>query len=145
MTTYLTTKQVIVIHDLESGMPVRDEAVLDGAVNAPRATWAGKPLRQGLLQQAAALLAGISQAQAFVDGNKRTAWIAVDVFLRLNDRQLLDITPIDILSLMDDISAGVIEEAGVAEWLRERSASTRPSGDQRRLPCGPAPLERNSR
>ena len=145
MTIYLTTRQVASIHALESGMPLRDEAVLDGAVNAPRATWDGKPLRQGLLRQAAALLAGISQAQAFVDGNKRTAWIAADVFLRLNDRPLLDIAPIDILSLMDDISAGVIEEAGVAEWLRDRSASTRPSGDQLRLPGSPPSIERNSR
>ncbi len=124
MTTYLTTGQVIGIHDLESGMPVRDETVLDATVNAPRATWAGDPLRPGLLQQAAALLIGISQAQAFVDGNKRTAWIALDVFLRLNGTRLTDISPAEVLALMDDISTDTIDETGVADWLGRRSTAS---------------------
>lgn len=37
-----------------------------------------------LVRQAAVLAMGISQAQAFVDGNKRTALIAFDVFLQRN-------------------------------------------------------------
>ena len=121
MTTYLTTPQVVRIHDSESGMPIRDESVLDAAVNAPRATWSGQPLRAGLLRQTAALLVGISQAQAFVDGNKRTAWIAADVFLRVNGRDLADIPTAEILSLMDGIGSGVLDEAATTDWLRERT------------------------
>lgn len=127
MTTYLTTAQVVAIHDSESGMPMRDATLLDTAVNAPRASWAGQPLRVGLFEQAAALLTGISQAQAFVDGNKRTAWIAADVFLRLNRRELLDIVPDEILTLMDDISVGAFDEGGVAAWLADRSTAVAPS------------------
>jgi death-on-curing protein len=37
-----------------------------------------------LARQAVVLAAGIAQAQAFLDGNKRTALAAADVFLRLN-------------------------------------------------------------
>ena len=37
-----------------------------------------------LVRQAALLGVGISQAQAFLDGNKRTAYLALNVFLRLN-------------------------------------------------------------
>src|SRR5207237_7521687 len=37
-----------------------------------------------LVRQAALLAVGISQSQAYLDGNKRTAFAAVDVFLRLN-------------------------------------------------------------
>jgi death on curing protein len=41
-----------------------------------------------LAQQAALLAVGISQAQAFLDGNKRTAALAAVVFLRLNSRRI---------------------------------------------------------
>src|SRR5689334_17699 len=37
-----------------------------------------------LITQAVALAVGISQAQAFEDGNKRAAYAAADTFLRLN-------------------------------------------------------------
>jgi death-on-curing protein len=37
-----------------------------------------------LIRQAALLGAGISQAQAFLDGNKRTAYLALNVFLQMN-------------------------------------------------------------
>lgn len=123
MTTYLMTGQVAAIHGMESGMPVRDETILDAAVNAPRATWAGAPLRPDLFRQAAALLAGISQAQAFVDGNKRTAWIATDVFLRLNGRPLLQIPTDAVLSVMERISDGRADEAAIADWLRLKGAT----------------------
>jgi len=37
-----------------------------------------------LIRQAALLAVGISQAQAFLDGNKRTAFAVLDLFLRIN-------------------------------------------------------------
>lgn len=40
--------------------------------------------KAALIEQCGLLALGISQAQAFVDGNKRTAFIAADVFLRMN-------------------------------------------------------------
>lgn len=41
-----------------------------------------------LLHQATLLAIGISQAQAFIDGNKRTAMLAMDVFLMMNGFRL---------------------------------------------------------
>jgi death on curing protein len=37
-----------------------------------------------LVRQAALLAVGVAQAQAFLDGNKRTAFAVLDVFLRIN-------------------------------------------------------------
>jgi death-on-curing protein len=37
-----------------------------------------------MIKQAALLGVGISQAQAFLDGNKRTAYLALNTFLRIN-------------------------------------------------------------
>jgi death-on-curing protein len=62
---------------------LRDENALESAVMRPRmaAYYDGADI----IRQATLLAIGISQAQAFVDGNKRTAYAALDVFLRLND------------------------------------------------------------
>ena len=62
--------------------PLRDEGGLESAVLRPQmaAYYEGADL----VRQAALLAVGISQAQAFVDGNKRTAYIAALVFLRRN-------------------------------------------------------------
>lgn len=38
-----------------------------------------------IVRQAALLGAGISQAQAFLDGNKRTAYLVLNTFFRMND------------------------------------------------------------
>ena len=62
--------------------PLRDEGALESAVVRPQmgAYYEGADL----VRQAALLAVGISQAQAFVDGNKRTAFITALVFLRRN-------------------------------------------------------------
>ena len=62
--------------------PLRDEGALESAVLKPQT--AAYYESADLVRQAALLAVGISQAQAFVDGNKRTAFIAALVFLRRN-------------------------------------------------------------
>src|SRR5688500_18872780 len=62
--------------------PLRDEAALESAVMRPR--MAAHYEHVDLVRQAALLAVGISQAQAFLDGNKRTAFQALDTFLILN-------------------------------------------------------------
>ena len=62
------------------------EELLESAVMRPRMAehYAGADL----IRQAALLAVGISQAQAFVDGNKRTAYIAALTFLRANGHRV---------------------------------------------------------
>lgn len=62
--------------------PLRDEEGLEFAVM--RAQTAAYYEDADLIRQAAILAVGISQAQAFVDGNKRTALIAMDTFIEEN-------------------------------------------------------------
>jgi death on curing protein len=88
-TQYLSLADVIAIH--ESAMrrlgdepkPLRDEGTLESAVMRPQmaAYYEGADI----VRQAALLGVGISQAQAFLDGNKRTAYLALNTFLRMND------------------------------------------------------------
>ena len=87
-TQYLSLADVIAIH--ESAMrrlgdepkPLRDEGGLESAVMRPQ--MAAHYEGADIVRQAALLGVGISQAQAFLDGNKRTAYLALNTFLRMN-------------------------------------------------------------
>jgi len=63
---------------------VRDQALLESAVAAPQATFAGEPLMKDGLEIAAAYLFYLCRNHAFVDGNKRTALASCLVFLESN-------------------------------------------------------------
>jgi len=85
---YLTVTDILGLHEFimaKTGYlstSLRDEEGLESA--AMRAQTAAYYEDTDLIRQAAILAVGISQAQAFVDGNKRTALIAMDTFLEEN-------------------------------------------------------------
>jgi len=87
-TRYLSLADVIAIHQFiidrmgGQALPLRDEGLLESAVM--RAQMAAYYESADLIRQYAVLAVGIAQAQAFLDGNKRTAFGAADAFLRLN-------------------------------------------------------------
>ena len=87
-THYLGLADVIAIHERAmrrlgaAPNPLRDEGLLESAVMRPR--MAAHYEGADLVRQAALLGVGISQAQAFLDGNKRTAYLALNTFLRMN-------------------------------------------------------------
>lgn len=63
---------------------LRDQALLESAVAAPQASFAGKSPYADLVEVAAAYLFYLCRNHPFIDGNKRTALGACIVFLRLN-------------------------------------------------------------
>jgi death-on-curing protein len=88
-TVYLTTDDVIGLHAVLFGLTMsqaadhlRSRDVLEGAVARPRqhAHYA----EADLALQAAVLAHGIAEGQPFVDGNKRTALVALYTFLEAN-------------------------------------------------------------
>jgi len=124
---YLAVGDVIALHDdvLErtggdSG-PLRDERLLESALHRPR--MASHYERADFVRQAVLLAVGISQAHAFVDGNKRTAFAALEVFLDMNGLEFQG-EPID---LADQLIAAAGREGSLdaatdafEAWLRER-------------------------
>ncbi len=93
MPTYLSLGDVLALHrEVMTRLggapaPLRDEGLLESAVMSPR--MAAHYEGADLIRQAALLAVGISQAQAFLDGNKRTAYLATVVFLLINDADFL--------------------------------------------------------
>ena len=90
-TAFLTDEDIIlmnamVINKYTPGEPIqlRDSALLNSAVNRPKQTVLGEDAYPDLFQKAAALFESLAANHPFVNGNKRTAWLATTVFLRMN-------------------------------------------------------------
>lgn len=100
--------------------PLRDEGMLESAIMRPRMA---AYYEADLIRQAALLAVGISRAQAFLDGNKRTAFLACDVFLRLNGLAFAR-DPLELAMQLEAIATrkGDLEKAtdGFEGWLRKQ-------------------------
>jgi death-on-curing protein len=127
---YLSLAEVLALHSelMErtgfAPAPLRDEGVLESAVMRPR--MAAHYSDADLLRQAALLAVGISQGQAFLDGNKRAAFGAMDTFLRLNGvlfRGQLRETVDQFAALAARTDSPDAATARFQQWLRERTPS----------------------
>ena len=116
---WVPLQAVLIIHDRQiarhggaSGM--RDIQLLEAAMERPRNKAAyGEP---SLEEIAAAYAFGIAKAHAFVDGNKRTAFVTSATFLRLNGFGLRP-DPLAGVRAMEDLASGVTSEETFAIWL----------------------------
>ncbi len=125
--TYLTVLDVEALHVFimektgDPPSPLRDRGLLEAAVMRPQ--MAAHYEEADLIRQAALLAVGISQAQAYLQGNKRTAFIAADVFLRVNGC-LLHAAPLEAARELAAVAErrGTLEEATArfTAWLREQ-------------------------
>jgi death on curing protein len=100
---------------------IHDENALEAAVTRPH--MAAHYDGADIVRQATLLAIGISQAQAFVDGNKRTAYIALDTFLRLNELAYAG-RPLDLAQQLEAVASREDSLDAATDrfeaWLRER-------------------------
>lgn len=106
----------LALHGGASG--VRDEGLLDSALN--RAVNLAMYENPDYAQLAAAYGVGLAKNHAFVDGNKRAAFLSVGLFLGLNGYKLIA-TQVDATLTMFAAASGDIDEATLASWLRENT------------------------
>jgi death on curing protein len=98
---------------------MRDEGLLESALSrAENLAFYGKP---DLAELAAAYGYGLIKNHAFIDGNKRVAFLAVGLFLRLNGYKLTAAQP-DATTTVLALAGGVLAEADFAAWIRANSA-----------------------
>jgi death on curing protein len=102
------------------GTGVRDMGLFESAVARPLQQAAyGNPDYADL---AAAYGYGLARNHPFVDGNKRTAFIAMLLFLELNGWRL-DASPEDRVITMLNVAAGALDEAAFAKWTRTHTVA----------------------
>lgn len=114
---------ILAVHDEQlaehgGAIGLRDAGLLDSALARPlNLALYGTPDHADL---AAAYGLGLAKNQAFIDGNKRTAFVAVELFLVLNRFSLLA-SDADCVLTMLDVAAGELDEVAFAAWIRAHS------------------------
>jgi death-on-curing protein len=96
---------------------IRDQALLESAVAAPQASFAGKSPYADVIEMAAAYLFYLCRNHPFIDGNKRTALGACLVFLRLNGVQP-DPDGMDWEELTLEVASSALNREQATERLR---------------------------
>lgn len=97
---------------------IRDEGLLESALARPRNAAGHNPDTE-VTSLAAAYAFGITKNHPFVDGNKRTGFLAAALFLERNGWRL-EATQTDAYSAMMALASGEIDEAKYATWLKAR-------------------------
>ncbi|MBV9219751.1 MAG: type II toxin-antitoxin system death-on-curing family toxin [Methylobacteriaceae bacterium] len=95
---------------------VRDIGLLESALARPQNRFAYG--ETGFASLAAAYAFGIARNHPFVDGNKRTAFAAMMVFLRLNAVSFT-VPPAQATAIILALAAGEVSEEGLTRWIRD--------------------------
>ena len=101
-----------------SGSIISDKK-LRGACYRPFHTFDGRPLRQTLASQAAALLQGIASVHAFDDGNKRTGWMTLIYFLACHRQTLRGISDAEGEEVVVSVVTHNLPLADFAGWIAQ--------------------------
>lgn len=123
MTRYLSLGEVFELHRhvLErwgGAGGIRDTNALESAVAQPRQSFGGKELYSDLATKAAALCFSLVLNHPFIDGNKRVAHAAMEVFLLLNGYELN--APLkEQEELMLKLAAGDLQRDELLQWVRQ--------------------------
>lgn len=96
---------------------IRDRALLESAIEQPRASFGGNYLNPFPHTMAAAYLFHIVMNHPFVDGNKRTGTVAALIFLNLNGI-VIEANPGELSDLTIAVAQGTIGKLDVADFFR---------------------------
>lgn len=120
---YLTVADVLGMHTVlmqryGGATGVRDPGALEAALFRAQTGY-----YEDIVAEAAALMESLAINHPFVDGNKRIAFAATDVFLRINGWRLLR-SPMQIYAeMMRMFESGTFDIAHLEPWLREFASS----------------------
>ncbi len=118
---WLLREAVDIFHDEQlaehGGLPgIKDENALEAALARPVNKAAYE--NPDVFELAAAYLFGIAKNHPFSDGNKRTAFVAAYVFLRMHGWQV-EATQGEIIEFVLAVASGEIDEVGAAMFFRD--------------------------
>lgn len=120
---WLDSTLILAIHDEQltehgGAAGTRDAGLLESALARPQHLVAyGNPDAAAL---AAAYGFGIARNHPFIDGNKRSAFVAVELFLDINGLELMA-SDVDCVLTMLGVAAGKLGEDEFAGWIRRNS------------------------
>jgi death on curing protein len=123
---WLTIAMVVAIHDeqlaIHGGLAgIRDDALLQSALDRPRNKWAHE--NADMPELAAAYGYGLAKNHPFADGNKRTSLLAIYTFLGINDIDFI-VPEADAAAMILALAAGEVSEESLARWIKDNWPKT---------------------
>ena len=120
---WVPARAVHIIHDRQiarhgGASGLRDEGLFQNALQRPVNKWQYESA--DIFECAAAYAFGIAKAHAFVDGNKRTAFVTSVTFLRLNGLHFVT-EPAEGVEFMEGLASDQIPEDKFKSWLAQGS------------------------
>lgn len=95
---------------------LRDENLLDSALNTPYQTFGGEELYPTVQKKAACLCFGRVNNHAFIDGNKRIGVLVMLTFMELNG-MIVQCTDTELVDLGLSVASGKYGQEDILRWL----------------------------
>jgi len=116
--------QILELHkrviEESGGTPgVRDFGALESALAQPEMTFGGEDLYPTLIEKAGALAYSICMNHPFVDGNKRVAHAAMEIFLVLNGFEI-NASVDEQEKLFLDLASSKVSKGELINWLQRK-------------------------
>ncbi len=125
---WIAHEVILAVHEEQlaehgGGLGIRDAGLLDSALARPsNLALYGHPTVEDL---AASYAFGLARNHPFIDGNKRTAFVAMELFLALNG-QALAADDADCVLTFLKLAAGDLSEEALASWIRSHLSPLSP-------------------
>ena len=118
----IDSKEVLTIHEIliekfGGSKGVRDINVLLSALNRPFATFDGEELHKTINEKAAALIESLVKNHAFIDGNKRTGYVIMRLFMMQNGFDI-NASYTEKYDFVIDIASGKSEIHEIVNWIK---------------------------
>lgn len=119
----INKRQILLLHSAliaDSGGidGIRDEGLLDSAINAPFQTFDGQQLYPTVLEKATRLGFGLIKNHPFLDGNKRIGTHVMLVFLEINNITLF-YEDNELISVILAVASGELDADGLLKWIQQ--------------------------
>lgn len=126
---YLTSDEVLAIHfeiirKFGGLQGIRDFGLLFGSVERSKATFDGKDLYVSLFDKAATLMHSLVLNHPFVDGNKRTAYVATVRLLHINGYKF-EVSSDEMISFLLFIENKKPKIDAIAKWIEMRTVKSK--------------------
>jgi len=113
---FLETIHAALVREHSGQLGIRDSNLVDSALARAQNRWEYEP-ESDLADLAAAYGFGLVKNHGFLDGNKRTAFMAIYVFLAINGREL-KAPETEVVNIVIGTADGSINEDELAAWIR---------------------------
>lgn len=120
----ITVNQALKIHELAiqkygGGTGVRDLSLLESSINRPFATFDSQELYPSAVDKAAAIIESVVKNHPFTDGNKRTGYILMRLFLLKNQKDI-KASQEEKYEFVINIASGKINFDEIRDWIERK-------------------------